>query len=57
MINTESSRERASRPDRATLDVNGAQVIAIDADGRIADLWDPPNDHYNTTESSTASRK
>jgi ketosteroid isomerase-like protein len=33
-------RETATRPDGATLDVDEAHVIKVDADGKITDLWD-----------------
>ncbi|HEY7917111.1 MAG TPA: nuclear transport factor 2 family protein [Acidimicrobiales bacterium] len=37
-------RETASRPDGATLDVDEVHVLAIDAEGKITDLWDLPSD-------------
>lgn len=36
--------ETASRPDGATLDVDEVHLLALDADGRVTDLWDLPND-------------
>ncbi len=37
-------RERASRPDGATLDVDEVHLFAFDGDGRVTDLWDLPSD-------------
>jgi ketosteroid isomerase-like protein len=37
-------RERASRPDGATLDVEEVHVLSFDGEGRITDIWDLPDD-------------
>jgi ketosteroid isomerase-like protein len=37
-------RERASRPDGATLDVEEVHVLALDGEGLITDIWDLPDD-------------
>ena len=37
-------RETATRPDGATLDIDEAHVIKVDADGKITDLWDLQTD-------------
>ena len=37
-------RETATRPDGATLDVDEAHVLKVDADGKITDLWDLQTD-------------
>jgi len=37
-------RETATRPDGATLDLDEAHVIKVDADGKITDLWDLQTD-------------
>jgi hypothetical protein len=37
-------RETAERLDGATLDVGESHVLAINADGKITDLWDLPTD-------------
>jgi ketosteroid isomerase-like protein len=37
-------RERATRNDGATLDIEEVHILAFDADGKITDLWDLPTD-------------
>jgi ketosteroid isomerase-like protein len=37
-------RETAERVDGATLDMEESHVLAINADGKITDLWDLPTD-------------
>ena len=37
-------RETATRTDGATLDMDEVHVLAVDADGKITDLWDLPTD-------------
>ena len=37
-------RERASRPDGATLDVDEVHVLSFSGDGLITDIWDLPSD-------------
>ncbi len=36
--------ETASRPDGASLDVHEVHLLALDAEGRVTDLWDLPED-------------
>jgi uncharacterized protein len=37
-------RQTASRPDGATLDLDGVHLLAFDSEGRLLDLWDIPSD-------------
>jgi uncharacterized protein len=37
-------RQTASRPDGATLDLEGVHLLAFDSEGRLHDLWDIPSD-------------
>jgi uncharacterized protein len=37
-------RQTASRPDGATLDLDGVHLLAFDSEGRLHDLWDIPSD-------------
>jgi ketosteroid isomerase-like protein len=37
-------RETASRPDGVTLDVEEVHVLALNGEGRIAEIWDLPDD-------------
>ncbi len=40
-----AARERASRPDGASLDIDEVHVLAFGGDGLITDIWDLPSDH------------
>lgn len=43
-------RQTASRPDGATLDLEGAHLLAFDSEGRLHDLWDIPSDREAQSE-------